>query len=126
MKNGNKSKPDTDVSDIKSTDRALPVDAPVNNELPHRVLNMVLTVGEVARLKGVTRAAVYAAIAQGRLSSLRILGRICIAESDAKVWLPVRWSGRSPGIPMSADAKRRIAASQKRRWQQRQQTNSRD
>ncbi len=79
----------------------------------------ILTVPEVARLKGVTCAAVYAAITQRRLPSIRVLGRIGIPESDAKSWRPVRWSGRPPGIPMSADAKQRIAASQKRRWHQR-------
>lgn len=79
----------------------------------------ILTVAEVAQLKGVTRAAVYAAIAQERLPHLRLLGRKGIREDDARAWQPTRWAGRPQGIPMSAHAKRRISESQKRRWQQR-------
>jgi hypothetical protein len=81
----------------------------------------VLSVAKVARLKGVTRAAVYAAIAQRRLSSVRVLDRIAIRAAAAEAWQPVRGKGRPAGIPMSADARRRISLNQQRRWQRRKQ-----
>lgn len=80
----------------------------------------LLTVAEVARLKGVTRSAVYAAITQGRLPYRRVLGRLGIRAGTTRAWQPVRWPGRPPGIPMGTDARRRISQSQKRRWRQRQ------
>ncbi len=76
----------------------------------------VLTADEVAALKGVTRSAVYAAIADGRLPHVRILGRLAIREGDARSWNPIRSPGRPKGIPMSLDAKKRISVTQKQRW----------
>ncbi len=79
----------------------------------------IMTADEVARLKGVTRSAVYAAIAERRLPHVRILGRLAVRESDARSWQPVRSPGRPEGIPMSADARKRISSSQRRRWRER-------
>ncbi len=86
--------------------------------------DLLLTVNEVAENKGVTRSAVYAAIKEGRLQPVRVLGRLGLREADVAAWVPKANIGRPPGIPMSEDAKRRIAESQKQRWARRQQSPS--
>lgn len=85
----------------------------------------LLTAAEVANLKGVTRAAVYAAIAGGRLPHRQVLGRIAVRETDALAWKPTPHVGRRKGAQLSEDAKARISQAQKRRWAQRKQA-SRD
>jgi hypothetical protein len=74
-----------------------------------------LTVSEVAKRKGVTRAAVYTAIVQRRLAHERIMGRIAVKKADAEAWKPLRSPGRPPGRAMSADTKLRISAAQKQK-----------
>lgn len=85
----------------------------------------LLTVREAASSKGVTRTAIYAAIAEGRLPHTKVLGRIGIREADLSAWTPMRYGGRPGtkgrggrpvGHPMSAEAKARLSASQKARW----------
>ena len=88
----------------------------------------LLTVAEAAKLKGVSRSAVYAAIADGRLPHVLILGHMGVKESDVRAWEPVKYAGRPgrkggrpTGIPVSAETKEQISESQKKRWAQRNQ-----
>lgn len=76
----------------------------------------LLTVVEAAQLKGVQRATLYAAIAQGRLKHRRVLGKLALREADVLAWTPRPHAGRKKGKPMSEEAKARISASQKKRW----------
>ena len=76
----------------------------------------LLTVSEVARRKGVSRSAVYKAIAQGRLASRCVLDKCAIPVSEAEKWTPQRAGGRRVGSAMSAEGKARISAGQKQRW----------
>jgi excisionase family DNA binding protein len=76
----------------------------------------LLTVAQAAQLKGVKRATIYSAIAQGRLAHQRVLGKLAVREADIRAWMPRPHAGRSKGKPMSAEAKARISASQKQRW----------
>ena len=79
----------------------------------------LLTAAEAAKLKGVSHAAIYAAIAQGRLPHQRILGHLALRERNVLTWTPKPHSGRRKGTPMSAESKARISAGQKRRWVER-------
>jgi excisionase family DNA binding protein len=88
----------------------------------------LLTPLEAAILKGVSRAAIYTAIKEGRLPHTRILGRIALKKSDVAAWTPMSYKGRPgvnarrpKGLAMSEEAKARISESQKRRWEQRKQ-----
>ena len=76
-----------------------------------------LTPAEAATLRGVSRAAVYKAVEQGRLPHRIILSRIAVRESDVLTWADSgARPGRPKGIPMSADAKAIVAQAQRRRW----------
>ena len=79
----------------------------------------LLTPAEAAQLKHVSRAAIYAAIAEGRLPHQRVLGRLAVREKDVLAWTPAPNSGRRKGTAMSQEAKARISQSQKRRWERR-------
>lgn len=79
----------------------------------------LLTAAEAAQLKGVSRAAIYSAIAEGRLPHQRVLGRLAVREADVLAWMPQPYSGRRKGTPMSPEAKARISEGQKRRWAKR-------
>lgn len=79
----------------------------------------LLTPDEAAKLKGVSRTTIYSAMAQGRLKHTRILGRLAIEKSDLLMWIPIPYSGRRKGTPMSEAAKARLSVSQKRQWAQR-------
>ncbi|MBV9467681.1 MAG: helix-turn-helix domain-containing protein [Abitibacteriaceae bacterium] len=86
----------------------------------------LLTPQEAATLKGVTRSAIYKAIAEGRLPHTRILGRVAIREDDVQVWEPIKYrgrpgrsGGREPGTRLSDETKARISEAQKHRWTQR-------
>ena len=80
----------------------------------------LLTVAQAAQLRGVSRAAIYGAIARGRLPHQRILGHIGLKEADVLAWVPLgHKTGRPKGTPMSAAAKIRLSESQKQRWAQR-------
>ncbi len=88
----------------------------------------LLTVAEAAKFKGVSRSAVYAAIADGRLPHVLILGHMGVKESDVHTWEPVKYAGRPgrkggrpAGISVSAETKEQISKSQKKRWAQRNQ-----
>jgi len=88
----------------------------------------LITPDEAAQLKSVTRAAIYAAIAEGRLPATRILGRLALKRKDVVAWVPRSYAGRPGrksgppvGIRLSEEAKQRISEGQKRRWQQRKQ-----
>ena len=89
---------------------------------------VLLTPAEAATRKGVSRAAIYAAVAEGRLPHTRVLGRIGVREDDLVAWIPVQYGeragrkgGRPEGISMSEAARTRISEAQKRRWAQRKQ-----
>ena len=85
----------------------------------------LLTPVEVARMKGLSRTVVYRAMSEGKLPFIHILGRRAIVESDAQQWQPPgKITGRPKGIPVSEETKARISAGQKKRWQQRQQTDA--
>ncbi len=85
----------------------------------------LLTVSQAAARRGVSRAAVYSAIARGVLPHQHVLGHIALREADVLAWAPLgAKTGRRKGTPMSAEAKARIAAGQRRRWAQRKNQNN--
>lgn len=79
----------------------------------------ILTPAQAAKLKKVSRTAIYNALADGRLRGVRVLGRIGIARHVLKEWQPQARVGRPPGKPMGAESKRQLSQTQKRRWQER-------
>ncbi len=82
----------------------------------------LLTVGEAARLKGVSRTAIYAAIVRKRLPRRYSRGSLVVREADVLAWESLRKkSGRPKGQSMSDEHKARISEAQKRRWAQRKQ-----
>ncbi len=105
-------------------------------ELTQRIMTQdifndkLLTPQEAATLKAVSRTAIYAAISEGRLPAIQILGRLGLRETDVQNWQPCgskghvrakRRSGKPKGSLQTEDAKRRISESQKRRWAQRKE-----
>ena len=76
----------------------------------------LLTVPEAATLKGVTPAAIYTAIAEGRLPHQRVLGRLAVSKADILKWTPVYHAGRRKGTPMTAETKARLSEKQKKHW----------
>ncbi len=82
-----------------------------------------LSVTQVASLKGISRNAVYKAVREGRLPSVRIVG-VAIKRVDALAWIPKSRVGRRKGIPTSEEAKANISEAQKARWQKRRQEKS--
>jgi len=74
-----------------------------------------------AKLKGVSRTAIYSAMTEGRLKYVRVLGRLAIKKGHLLAWTPVRYAGRPKGIPMTDEAKTRLSESQKLRWEKRKQ-----
>ena len=90
----------------------------------------LLTVDEAAQLKGVTRAAIYAAVKEGRLPHERVLRRIGLRRQDVEAWQPIASAGRSGvgsrggrkrGTRHSQETRARIAEAARRRWAQRRQ-----
>lgn len=79
----------------------------------------LLTVPEAAALKGVTTAAIYTAISEGRLRHQKILGRIAVKEADVLAWTPIYHAGRRKGAKLSAEAKAKISEKQKQHWAKR-------
>ncbi len=86
----------------------------------------LITPREAATLKGVTRGAIYAAIAEGRLPHTRVLGHLALRKADVLAWIPIRYagrpgrpSGRAPGTPLSEETKARMSEAHKRRSAQR-------
>ena len=93
----------------------------------------LLTVDEAARLKGVTVAAIYAAVKELRLPHTRVLGRIGLKHADVLQWTPRGYrgrpgakSGRPKGIPVTNEVKTRISIAQKRRWAERKSGQNND
>ncbi len=82
-----------------------------------------LSVSQVAKLKGVSRNAVYKAVQDERLASRRLIGIVAIKRDDATAWTPKARTGRRKGIPTSEEAKAKISASQRKRWQERKERN---
>lgn len=85
-----------------------------------------LTADEAAELKGVTVAAIYAAVKDNRLPHTRILGRIGLRREDVLQWTPRSYagrpgakSGRRKGTRTTPEAKARMSEAQKRRWEER-------
>ncbi len=76
----------------------------------------ILTPAQAAKLKGVSRTAIYNALSDGRLQGVRVLGRIGISRSALKAWQPQAQVGRPAGRPMTEKQKATIAAAQKKRW----------
>lgn len=76
----------------------------------------LISVTEAAACKGVSRSAVYKAIADGRLKSQRVLGRLALRESDVEKWRPAPSPGRRSGSKLSEETKARIAEAQRQRW----------
>lgn len=76
----------------------------------------ILTPAQAAKLEGVSRTAIYNALADGRLQGVRVLGRIGIARSVLKAWQPQTRVGRPKGQPMTEKQKTTIAEAQKKRW----------
>lgn len=81
----------------------------------------LLTIADAARRKGVSRSAVYKAIAQGQLAAQKVLGKMAARGADVEAWHPRERKGRRKGTPMSDAAKRRISEAQKRRWAKKRQ-----
>lgn len=79
----------------------------------------ILTPAQAAKLKGVSRTAIYNALSDGRLQGVRVLGRIGIERKIVQAWKPQARVGRPKGQPMSAEQKTRIAQAQKQRWAKR-------
>ncbi len=82
-----------------------------------------LSVSQVAAMKGVSRNAVYKAVREKRLASARLVGIIAVSWEDATAWIPKARTGRRKGISTSEEAKAKIAASQRKRWQKRKEEN---
>lgn len=82
-----------------------------------------LSVSQVAAMKRVSRNAVYKAVREKRLASVRLVGIIAIKREDATVWVPKARTGCRKGISTSEEAKAKIAASQRKRWQKRKEEN---
>ena len=79
----------------------------------------LLTVTQAAKLKGVSRTAIYTAIAQKRLRHTYSLERLVVREADILAWDAKR--GRPVGKPMNEEHKARISVAQKQRWARRKQ-----
>ncbi len=56
-----------------------------------------LTVAEAAGRRGVTPAAIYRAVSEGRLAYARIFGRRVLRVSDVDAWQSAGHGGRRPG-----------------------------
>lgn len=80
-----------------------------------------LSASQVAQIKGVSRNAVYKAIQEGRLASVRFVGVIGINKADVEVWTPKSRIGRLRGGRTTEEAKAKIAESQRKSWKQRKE-----
>ena len=89
------------------------------SQLETMIHDDLLTIPDAARRKGVSRSAVYKAVAQGRLPVQSVLGRFALRAADVEAWRPKEQRGRRKGTAMSEESKVRISEGQKRRWAQR-------
>ncbi|HEX8237758.1 MAG TPA: helix-turn-helix domain-containing protein [Abditibacteriaceae bacterium] len=88
--------------------------------MPHDTIDSdIVTPAQAAKIKGVSRTAIYNALADGRLQGVRVLGRIGVDRSALKAWQPQARVGRPQGKPMNEEQKATIAKAQKKRWAQR-------
>ncbi len=85
----------------------------------HSLADDLLTPAQAAEFKGVSRTAVYSAIAENRLPCVRILGRLALKKSDLKAWKPVRYAGRSKGFTISPEIRARMSQGAKQMWKKR-------
>jgi excisionase family DNA binding protein len=76
-------------------------------------------VAEAAACKGVSRSAIYKAVATGRLKAYRVLGKVALREGDVKAWQTFAAAGRPRGSSLSPETKQRIAKAQRERWARR-------
>lgn len=87
------------------------------------MLPKLLTITDVAKLKGLSRTAVYNATNSGVLPYTQLLGKRAVRESDAKKWQPTgKKTGRPKGVAVSAETKRKISEGQKVRWKRAQKS----
>lgn len=104
--------------------------------VPEPAINLVnvdgslLNVQQAAQLKGVSSSAVYAAVADGRLPHVRLLGRIGIKRDDLAAWVPRAYAdrpgtpargGRPLGLPINEETRSRMSQAQRLRWAERKQ-----
>ena len=78
-----------------------------------------ISVAEAAARKGVSRSAIYKAIATGRLQAHSILGKVALRERDVEKWQTSAVAGRLKGSRLSPEVKARISQSQRERWEKR-------
>lgn len=87
-------------------------------ERPSNTVDL-LTPAQAAELKGVSRTAVYSAIAEDRLPHVRMLGRLAVKRSDLEAWKPVRYAGRPRGFTVSTEVRAKMSQASKRLWAKR-------
>jgi len=85
------------------------------------MIRNLLTVKQAAHREHVTEAAIYLAVKEGRLKSVRVLERIAIKPADLKAWTQTSRAGRPKGMPVSQEVRARISQAQKERWKRRKQ-----
>ena len=76
----------------------------------------LVTIAQAAKMKGVSRSAIYLAIAEGRLPRQQVLGRLVLKRNNVEAWQPQPHNGRPKGIAMSQESKERISQGQRKRW----------
>lgn len=79
----------------------------------------LISIIEAAKLKGVSRNAVYLAVKDGRLPHVMVVGHYALRRTDVLAWKPRGPKGRQKGLPLNDKTKERISKSQKQRWAQR-------
>lgn len=88
----------------------------------------LLTISEAAALKQVSRQSIYRAIAERRLPSVQVLGKMGVMKSDVMAYEPISYrgrpgskarGGRPKGIPQTVESRARISVSQAARWARR-------
>ena len=88
-----------------------------NTKLNNRIVNdSFITPDEAAGLKGVSRAAIYAAISERRLHAVKVLKRLALRKSEVLAWAPMPHSGRRKGFTVTEATRRRMSEAQKRRF----------
>ena len=86
----------------------------------------LLTVSEAAQIKGVSRSAIYLAIAENRLPHRKMLGRLALREDQVLAWTPAPRRGRRKGTRLSVEAKARISQANKQHWTKRKEQSQKE
>jgi predicted DNA-binding transcriptional regulator AlpA len=87
----------------------------------------VLTINEAAALKGMSRTAIYSAIARKKLPRRYFKGNLVVWEDDLLAWDAGKSKGGRPkGQSMSEQHKAQLREAQKRAWARRRQQRSGD